>query len=457
VLVDANQHVDREGAARAGVGFYGKNTLLITRATARGSCSARSSPTSSSSRRRRSTRLRLVHALHRRVPDRRARRAGHARRDRSPLVLDAGAGAIPEDYRAPLDAGVRLRHLPGRLPVEPRCREAARATSRPRRSRSSRSRMAEPRTGHRCVERYDRLYVPRNDPRYLRRNALVALGNTGGPEHVDARDRSLGDDELSREHAEWARRADRGTARATARRAPAPVERLDRARASRAPSCFASSRSAAEQRLPAGLRDLRVDHDRRVRRRLGCVSSSAERCATARRRLVALVFDTCVIAAFATIYSFEYGARRAAALIFVDHRGGVALRPDRRASCCRWRSPVPRVRGAGGAAALHDGPGSRGRVTFPFGGFVITGAIVGWLGTRLGREARSPRRAREAEALRDELGRRVDVLEAREPLRPRARSSLDLDQAFSAFIRELRGLVPFERVDVVLVEKGRAR
>ena len=31
VFVDANQHVDREGAARAGVGFYGKNTLLITR------------------------------------------------------------------------------------------------------------------------------------------------------------------------------------------------------------------------------------------------------------------------------------------------------------------------------------------------------------------------------------------------------------------------------------------
>jgi len=31
VLVDSNQHVDREGANRAGVGFYGKNTLLITR------------------------------------------------------------------------------------------------------------------------------------------------------------------------------------------------------------------------------------------------------------------------------------------------------------------------------------------------------------------------------------------------------------------------------------------
>jgi epoxyqueuosine reductase len=31
VLVDANKHVDREAAARSGVGFYGKNTLLITR------------------------------------------------------------------------------------------------------------------------------------------------------------------------------------------------------------------------------------------------------------------------------------------------------------------------------------------------------------------------------------------------------------------------------------------
>ena len=31
VLVDENQHVDREGARRAGVGFYGKNTMLITR------------------------------------------------------------------------------------------------------------------------------------------------------------------------------------------------------------------------------------------------------------------------------------------------------------------------------------------------------------------------------------------------------------------------------------------
>src|SRR5436309_1928050 len=31
VLVDENDHVDREGAVRAGLGFYGKNTMLITR------------------------------------------------------------------------------------------------------------------------------------------------------------------------------------------------------------------------------------------------------------------------------------------------------------------------------------------------------------------------------------------------------------------------------------------
>src|SRR5262249_30172943 len=30
VLVDSNHHVDREAAARAGIGFYGKNTMLIS-------------------------------------------------------------------------------------------------------------------------------------------------------------------------------------------------------------------------------------------------------------------------------------------------------------------------------------------------------------------------------------------------------------------------------------------
>jgi hypothetical protein len=70
-----------------------------------------------------------------------------------------------------------------------------------RRSRRLARRLADGRTS--SSERYDRLYVPRNDPRYLRRNALVALGNVGGRRRARAaatpRRRPL-----LREHAEWA-------------------------------------------------------------------------------------------------------------------------------------------------------------------------------------------------------------------------------------------------------------
>jgi len=53
--------------------------------------------------------------------------------------------------------------------------------------------------------RYERLYVPRNEPRWLRRNALLALGNTGTVEDVALADPFLvnGDDML-REQAQWA-------------------------------------------------------------------------------------------------------------------------------------------------------------------------------------------------------------------------------------------------------------
>jgi signal transduction histidine kinase len=89
--------------------------------------------------------------------------------------------------------------------------------------------------------------------------------------------------------------------------------------------------------------------------------------------------------------------------------------------------------------------------------FLITGAIVGWLVKRLAHEAAlADARAREAEALRDELGRRVDVLEAANRCARALGSSLDLDEAFGAFIRELRGLLDFDRVTIVLVERGRA-
>jgi signal transduction histidine kinase len=64
---------------------------------------------------------------------------------------------------------------------------------------------------------------------------------------------------------------------------------------------------------------------------------------------------------------------------------------------------------------------------------------------------------REAEAMRDELGRRADLLEAANRCARALGSSLDLDQVVGAFTRELRGLVPFDRMAIVLAEDGNAR
>jgi signal transduction histidine kinase len=174
--------------------------------------------------------------------------------------------------------------------------------------------------------------------------------------------------------------------------------------------------------------------------------------------LVALAFDACVIGAYATIYSYEYGSPTRWALIFVVVEA--ALRYGLFGAVVVpvlffpflvfvewWR-----------VHHFHSGHGFIwDRVTFPFGVFLITGSIVGWLVNRLAREAAlAEARAREAETLRDQLGRRVDVLEAANRCARALASSLDLDQAFGAFIRELRGLIAFERVTIVLVEGGRA-
>lgn len=58
------------------------------------------------------------------------------------------------------------------------------------------------------MARYGRWYIPRREPRYVRRNALVALGNSGrgtDPEVIDTVDRYLSDpDPMLVRHAEWA-------------------------------------------------------------------------------------------------------------------------------------------------------------------------------------------------------------------------------------------------------------
>jgi signal transduction histidine kinase len=84
--------------------------------------------------------------------------------------------------------------------------------------------------------------------------------------------------------------------------------------------------------------------------------------------------------------------------------------------------------------------------------------IVGWLVDRLRHKTTtSEAQVAEAELLRDELGRRADVLEAATRCARALSSSLDLDEAFEAFIRELRGFVPFDRMAIVLEEAGTAQ
>jgi signal transduction histidine kinase len=66
-------------------------------------------------------------------------------------------------------------------------------------------------------------------------------------------------------------------------------------------------------------------------------------------------------------------------------------------------------------------------------------------------------RAAEAERLRDELGRRGEILEAANRCARALGSSLEIETAFGAFIRELRSLVPFDRTAIVLIEDDTAK
>src|SRR4029077_20815013 len=58
---------------------------------------------------------------------------------------------------------------------------------------------------------------------------------------------------------------------------------------------------------------------------------------------------------------------------------------------------------------------------------------------------------------RDQLGRRAGALEAANRCARALSSSLELEQAFDAFIREVRGLLPFDRIAIVLSEDGTAQ
>jgi epoxyqueuosine reductase len=208
VLVDANQHVDREAAARSGVGFYGKNTLLITRrhgswvvlGTLVTTVEVEATPPLEANC---GTCTLCIEACPTGALD-------------EPGVLDStkclsywtqAPDSIPEDYRSHLGAqvygcdicqdvcpwnrGVEKRRAAVELPdaAEPHVRLVDWLRE----------------DGDALRERYERLYVPRNDARYLRRNALVALGNVGTPEDTSLAEPFLANgDELLHEQAGWA-------------------------------------------------------------------------------------------------------------------------------------------------------------------------------------------------------------------------------------------------------------
>ena len=175
--------------------------------------------------------------------------------------------------------------------------------------------------------------------------------------------------------------------------------------------------------------------------------------------LLGLGLDTVIVAAFVLIYQYEIGSPvnqlffvlLVEAAVRYGFRGGLlmplAIAPLL-AAAEWWREThfdIP-----------HDFQADH--VVFPWGLLTLTGMIVGWLVDRLRREtATSQAQVGEAERLRDELGRRADVLEATTRCARALGSSLDLDEAFEAFIRELRGLVPFDRMAIVLEEAGTAQ
>jgi signal transduction histidine kinase len=176
--------------------------------------------------------------------------------------------------------------------------------------------------------------------------------------------------------------------------------------------------------------------------------------------LLALVLDAAVITAFAAIYQFEPGSpvRQLFYVLLVESavryglRGGaltpLALVPV--LSLVEWWREAKFDTVPHGFQVDH--------VVFSWGLLTLTGMIVGWLVDRLRHETTtSQERVLEAERLRDELGRRADVLDAATRCARALSSSLELDAAFEAFIRELRGFVPFARMAIVLEEAGAAQ
>ena len=176
--------------------------------------------------------------------------------------------------------------------------------------------------------------------------------------------------------------------------------------------------------------------------------------------LLGLTVDTVIVTAFVLIYQYEIGSPvnelffvlLVEAAVRYGIRGGLlmplAIAPL--LALAEWWRESRFDNPPHGYQADH--------IVFPWGLLTLTGMIVGWLVDRLRHKTTtSEAQVVQAELLRDELGRRADVLEAATRCARALSSSLDLNEAFEAFIRELRGFVPFDRMAIVLEEAGTAQ
>jgi epoxyqueuosine reductase len=202
VLVDANQHVDREAAARSGVGFYGKNTMLITRR--HGSwvvlgtlvTAAELEPTAPLATDCGACRL-CIDAC----PTGALDEPGTLDATRCLSYWSQVPEAVPPAYRESMDAQVYGCDICQDVCPWNRGVEGRRSGLAP--DLAAHVDLVEWLRGD--VGAFERLYVPRNDRRWLQRNALVAAGNVGGEETRPLVEQlARGEDLMLAEHAAWA-------------------------------------------------------------------------------------------------------------------------------------------------------------------------------------------------------------------------------------------------------------
>jgi epoxyqueuosine reductase len=208
VLVDANQHVDREAAARSGVGFYGKNTMLITRrhgswvvlGTVVTTLELASTP-------RLDTDCGECRICIDACPTGALDDPGTLDATRCLSYWTQAPAAVPGPYREHLGAQVYGCDICQDVCPWNRGIEKRRAGDEPPDDAEPHVSLLEwlRADAAELAARYDRLFVPRNDARWLKRNALVAAGNVGGAaERAAVQPYLESEDEMLREHASWA-------------------------------------------------------------------------------------------------------------------------------------------------------------------------------------------------------------------------------------------------------------